>query len=106
MKSFKEYAKQTENTAEKTESIESVQTEQNAQTTANAEDLTQRIARTYNGKSNAAMLKSILLEAEKSKRAGTLSNAEIEAFYQSFSPMLDGAQKRKLRAVVDKLKEI
>ena len=32
--------------------------------------------------------KRILAEAEKSKRAGTLSNQEIDAFYQSFAPML------------------
>ena len=36
------------------------------------------------------MLKSILAQAEQSKRAGTLSNEELENFYQTFSPMLDG----------------
>ncbi len=77
-----------------------------AQTTATAEELTKRIARSYNGKSNALMLRNILAEAEKSKRAGTLSNEEIEAFYQSFAPMLNATQKRQLRAVVEKLKEI
>jgi hypothetical protein len=71
-----------------------------------AEELTRKIAAAYHGKSNAAMLRSILEEAEKSKRAGTLSNEEIENFYQSFSPMLNGMQKRALRSVVDKLKEI
>ena len=50
--------------------------------------------------------KNILTEAEKSKRAGTLSNEEIEAFYQSFAPMLDASQRKRLRAVVDRLKEI
>ena len=71
-----------------------------------AEELTRKIAAAYHGKSNAAMLRSILEEAEKSKRAGTLSNEEIENFYQSFSPMLNGMQKRALRSVVDKLKKI
>jgi hypothetical protein len=52
------------------------------------------------------MLKNILIEAEKSKRAGTLSNEEIENFYQSFSPMLDGIQRKRLRAIVDRLKDI
>ena len=87
MKSFKEY----EGAEEKT---------------ATAEDLTKQIARAYNGKSNADMLKNILAEAEKGKRAGTLSNEEIEAFYQSFSPMLDGAQRKRLRVIIDRLKEI
>ena len=97
MKSFKQYSKQMPSITTETASEEDVVT---------AEELTQKIARAYDGKSNAAMLKSILSEAEKSKRAGTLSNEEIEAFYQSFAPMLDALQRRRLRAVVDKLKEI
>ena len=88
MKSFKEY--------------EQVKMDE----TANAEDLARQIASAYNGKSNADMLKNILLEAEKSKRAGTLSNEEIENFYQSFSPMLDSLQRKRLRAIVDRLKDI
>ena len=87
MKSFKDY-------------------ETDKQTTASAEELTKKIASAYHGKSNADMLKNILLEAERSKRAGTLSNEEIEAFYQSFAPMLDGLQRKRLRVVVDRLKEI
>lgn len=94
MKSFKEYAK-TENRREDLTGE-----------AASAEELTKRIAAAYDGKSNMQMLKNILAEAERSKRAGTLSNEEIENFYQSFSPMLDGAQKRQLRAIVDKLKDI
>lgn len=74
--------------------------------TVSAEELTKKIASAYHGKSNADMLRNILQEAEKSKRAGTLSNEEIEAFYQSFAPMLDGLQRKRLRAVVDRLKEI
>ena len=74
--------------------------------TATAEELAKKIASAYNGRSNADMLRSILAEAEKSKRAGTLSNEEIETFYQSFAPMLDGMQKRRLRAIVDRLKAI
>ncbi len=90
MKSFKDYVKEEEKPTQ----------------TATAEELTKKIAAQYNGKSNADMLRNILAEAEKSKRAGTLSNEEIEAFYQSFSPMLDGIQRKRLRAVVDRLKEI
>ena len=90
MKSFKEYAN--ERTDEKQ--------------TATAEDLAKKIASAYHGRSNADMLRNILTEAEKSKRAGTLSNEEIENFYQAFSPMLDSSQRKRLRAVVDKLKEI
>ena len=98
MKSFKEYSK--------ARSMD-VATEGESKVEAlDAEALTQKIAEAYHGKSNIEMLKGILSEAEKSKRAGTLSNAEIDAFYQSFAPMLDGVQKRKLCAVVERLKEI
>ena len=71
-----------------------------------AEELTERLTAAYEGKSDLEMLKTILAEAEKSKRAGTLTNAEIESFYEAFSPMLDAFQRKTLRMVVDKLKEI
>ena len=96
MKSFKDYANDQPNKKEKERQKEA----------ASAEELTKQIASAYHGKSNADMLKSILTEAEKSKRAGTLSNEEIENFYQTFSPMLDSGQRKKLRAVVEKLKQI
>lgn len=101
MKSFKDYTKQAADVA----SSQSEET-QTRETAATAEELTKKIAAAYNGKSNMAMLQSILAEAEKSKRAGTLSNEEIEAFYQSFAPMLDGFQRKRLRAVVERLKDI
>lgn len=92
MKSFQEYAKEKQGTSQGK--------------TASAEELTKQIAAAYNGKSNTAMLKNILQEAERSKRAGTLTNEEIESFYQAFEPMLDNTQRKRLRAVVDRLKEI
>ena len=98
MKSFKDHEKQASNVAG--------ENTRDAETAASAEELTRKIAAAYNGKSNMAMLQSILKEAEKSKRAGTLSNEEIETFYQSFAPMLDNVQRRRLRAVVDRLKSI
>ena len=91
MKSFKDYQ------APKTDE---------GQQTATAEELTKKLASAYNGKSNMEMMKGILAEAEKSKRAGTLSNEELENFYKTFSPMLDSAQRKKLRAIIDKLKDI
>ncbi len=94
MKSFKKY------------SAEYSQPEQTQEQTATAEELAQKIAMAYNGSSNADMLKNILAEAEKSKRAGTLSNEEIENFYQAFSPMLDNSQRKRLRVIVDRLKDI
>ena len=98
MRSFKNYTKEAETVAREREAL--------SEEGAAAEELTKKIAAAYNGKSNMEMLKNILLEAEKSKRAGTLSNEEIETFYQSCAPMLDGFQRRKLREIVDRLKSI
>ena len=105
MKSFKQYAKQTPKGEQRTQNNEKERiSEENA--TASAEELTQKIAAAYQGRSNADMLRNILAEAEKSKRAGTLSNEEIENFYQTFSPMLDNGQRKRLRAVIERLKQI
>ena len=93
MRSFKEYDKDLEKPTDEQERTL-------------AENLTQKIAEAYNGKSNLEMLKNILAEAEKGKRNGTLSNAEIEQFYQTFSPMLDGFQRAYLREIVERLKAI
>ena len=96
MKSFKEYSK--------ARSMDAATEGENNAETLDAESLTQKIAEAYHGKSNIERLKGILSEAEKSKRAGTLSNEEIEAFYQSFAPMLDGVQRKQLRIIVERLK--
>ncbi len=94
MKSYKNYTDRSENTTN------------GKSDTTSAEELAKKIAQAYDGKSNLEMLRNILVEAERSKRAGTLSNEEIENFYQSFSPMLNGLQRRQLRGVIDRLKEI
>lgn len=95
MKSFKNY-----------QTTRSPQPSEISQDPATAEELTQKIAAAYHGKSSAEMLGNILTEAEKSKRAGTLSNEEIDAFFTAFSPMLDNYQRKKLQAVVNRLKEL
>ncbi|MBR2646889.1 MAG: hypothetical protein IKD47_04985 [Clostridia bacterium] len=99
MKSFKDYAN---NTPEESPINEPSQEEVGA----TAEELTKKIAAAYHGRSSVDMLRNILAEAERGKREGTLSNEEIEAFYQNFSPMLSGFQRKKLREIVDRLKEI
>ena len=104
LKDFKDYAKNAPS-QEKINKTQSV-AEEYANDSQTAEELTKKIASAYNGMSNMDMLKNILSEAEKSKRAGTLSNQEIENFYQNFAPMLNGFQKKKLREIVDKLKQI
>ena len=92
MKSYKDYERKASTVAQNQ--------------TDDAETLTRKIASAYQGQSNASVFKSILEQAEQSKRAGTLSNDDIDNFYKSFAPMLNGAHKRQLKTVVDKLKEI
>ena len=91
MRSFREYQK------------EEVRAEPEV---ANAESLAEKLAQAYSGKSDAEMWKGILAEAEKSKRAGTLTNEEIDVFYQSFAPMIDGSQRQMLKTVIERLKKI
>lgn len=71
-----------------------------------AADLTRKIAQAYDGKSGAEMWQSILAEAEKSKRAGTLSNEEIDEFYRQFAPILNDFQRKQLTKIVNRLKSI
>ena len=68
--------------------------------------LTRQIAAAYDGKPSVEMLKSIVKQAEESKRAGTLTNEDIDAFYAQFSPLLDEGQRKMLQHVVQKLKKI
>lgn len=71
-----------------------------------AETLTRRIAAAYRGKNDKAVLADIVSSAEKGKRAGTLTNAEIDAFYRRFAPMLNFVQRKKLEQIVMQLKNI
>ena len=68
--------------------------------------LAKKALNAYNGRSEGAVLAEIVREAERMKRAGTLSDADLETFYAQFSPLLDGGQQRKFRAVIERLKRI
>ena len=68
--------------------------------------LTKQILEAYDGKPSVEMLKSILKQAEESKRNGTLTNEEIDEFYSQFAPLLDAKQQKMLQSVVQKLKKI
>ena len=64
------------------------------------------VMRAYRGKSDAEILKAIYARAVEGKRAGTLTNEQIDNFYEQFSPMLDGFRKRKLKKLVEELKKM
>ena len=57
-------------------------------------------------KGEDAILREIYARAEKSKRAGTLKNSEIDAVVAQISPMLDEKQRKKLARVAARLKRI
>lgn len=69
-------------------------------------DFAKTIANAMNGKSEGQILKTIIAEAERGKRNGTLSNEDIDKFAASVAPFLDGQKRKKLKEVVAKLKEI
>ena len=104
MKSFKDY--QPSPVPDERETLARAVTEPDPALESSAAELTKKIAAAYNGKSSADMVRNILSEAEKSKRAGTLSNEEIDGFYEQFSPLLDNAKRRQLKSVVERLKRI
>lgn len=64
------------------------------------------LTKTMNGKSEGQILRTIISEAERGKREGTLTNADLDNFYNALSPLLDGMKKRKLKEVITKLKSI
>ena len=65
-----------------------------------------RMMGSFNGKSEADLMKAIYREAEKNRKAGTLSDAELDNFYNTLSPMLDAQKRKKLAAVIQKLKKM
>ena len=69
-------------------------------------DLAKTISSAMNGKSENQLLKTIVAEAERGKREGRLTNADLDNFYNSVAPMVDGAKRKKLKEVIAKLKSI
>ena len=64
------------------------------------------IARAMSGKNEGQIWRQILAEAEKGKREGRLSNADLDNFYNTVYPMVNGAQRKKLKEVIARLKQI
>ena len=60
----------------------------------------------FDGKNQNELLKAIYDQAEKGKRNGTLSNAEIDGFARTLAPLLDDKKKKILYKIVDELKKI
>lgn len=72
----------------------------------NTVELAKIISRAMNGKNQNQIMRTIISEAERGKREGRLTNADLDSFYNALYPMLDGAKRQKLTEVIDKLKKI
>ena len=66
----------------------------------------QSAAARYNGKNENELVGEIFARAAEGKKNGSLTNAEIDAFYQQIAPMLDGGKRKKLQKLVEKLKSM
>ena len=97
MKDFKSY-KPEENNNDK----QSVNNE-NVEQTVN---LAAAMAKAFNGKSEGQIWQTILEQAEQGKRNGTLTNADLDNFYNALSPLVDCFKRQKLKSIISKLKSI
>ena len=100
MKDFKSYSN---------ENPEPPKPESNTQSNSqvnNTVELAKILTKAMSGKSESQILKTIISEAERGKREGTLTNADLDNFYNALSPMLDGFKKKKLKEVIMRLKSI
>lgn len=72
----------------------------------NTVELAKVLTKAMNGKSESQILHTVITEAERGKREGTLTNEDLDNFYNALAPFLDGFKKRKLREVIIRLKGI
>lgn len=70
------------------------------------ENLVNVIAKALKGKSEGQLLQTIIKQAEQSKKNGTLTNADLDNFYNNLAPLLDGFKKAKLKQIINKLKTL
>lgn len=61
-------------------------------------------AKQYEGKSENELIAAILKEANRRRKNGTLTNADIDKFYSMLYPMINDAQRKQLDKIVQKLK--
>lgn len=96
MKDFKSYKPEENNNGQKPQDT-------NVEQTVN---LAAAMAKAFNGKSEGQIWQTILEQAEQGKRNGTLTNADLDNFYNALAPLVDGFKKQKLRSIITKLKSI
>ncbi|MBR2341583.1 MAG: hypothetical protein IKA72_04175 [Clostridia bacterium] len=101
MKTFKNYS------PEQSPPINTVDREQpSSPVSPDIENFAKQMLGQYEGKSGMEMFRALLRQAEESKRAGTLTNEQIDEFYEQFSPMLNSIQRKKLQEIISDLKKL
>ena len=93
MKDFNSYSKEDQKKAEK-------------ELPEDVADMAKKMAAAFDGKGEGDLLRAIYKEAEKGRKNGSLSDADLDNFYAALSPMLDGAKRKKLAFVISKLKKM
>ena len=68
--------------------------------------LVKDVASSMRGKSQTEIMSAVIAEAERGKRAGTLTNADLDNFYNLMAPTLDGFKRQKLKSIIAQLKKI
>lgn len=71
-----------------------------------AVDMAKIMAKAFEGKGEADILRAIYKEAERGRKAGTLTDSDLDNFYAALYPMLDSAKRKKLEQVINKLKKM
>ena len=79
---------------------------QNNNSKKNLADMVTEISQNFDGKSQNDLLKAIYKQAEEGKRAGTLTNADLDNFCAFLSPMLDEKKRKMLNKILSELKKI
>lgn len=70
------------------------------------QQMAKQLADAFEGKGETDVLKAIYKEAERGRKAGTLSDADLDNFVKTIEPILNNSQKKKLQYVVHKLKNM
>ena len=69
-------------------------------------NMIKKVAAGMKGKSSGDIMRAVIEEAERGKRAGTLTNADLDNFYNLMAPTLDGFKRQKLKSIIARLKRI
>ncbi len=102
MKDFKSYS-QSGGQPDKKQENAGAQGNANVEQTVN---MAATLAKAFNGKSEGQILQTIIAQAEQGKRDGTLTNADLDNFYNTLAPLLDGFKRQKLKGIIARLKAI